>query len=139
MRAVLVGAFAVPVVALWSLRRSLTLVRVAGGSMAPTYADGDRLLVRRTRRVRRGEAVVFRNPVAPPGGVPDPPWLVKRVAATPGDPVPEEVRPAVRAAPGATVPPGSLVVSGDARRSQDSRHFGYVPARDVVGVVLRRL
>ncbi|MGK5556656.1 S26 family signal peptidase [Actinomadura kijaniata] len=71
--------------------------------------------------------------------MPDPSWLVKRAVAVPGDTVPEQVRPAVRAAPGATVPPGSLVVGGDAERSQDSRHFGYVRARDVVGVVLRRL
>ncbi|RFU43514.1 hypothetical protein DZF91_00790 [Actinomadura logoneensis] len=119
------------------LRRRFTMVRVQGGSMAPTYADGDRLLVHRTTRVRTGDAVVFDNPVTPPGHIPDPPWMVKRVTALPGDPVPADVRPAVSADTNTRVPPGHLVVRGDADRSQDSRHFGYVPAASIIGVVLR--
>ncbi|MFI1584581.1 signal peptidase I [Embleya sp. NPDC020630] len=118
-----------------ALRSRLALVRVTGTSMAPTFADGERLLVDRAGAVRRGDVVVFRNPTAALGADRDPRWLVKRVAALPGDPVPAEVRDAVRAANDAVVPAGSLVVRGDAPRSHDSRHFGYVPASTVLGVV----
>ncbi|GAA4634201.1 hypothetical protein GCM10023196_074770 [Actinoallomurus vinaceus] len=121
------------------LRSRLALVRVTGSSMAPTFADGDRLLVRRTVRPRRGDVAVFRNPVAGPDTEPDPPWLVKRVAAVPGDRVPEETLAAVGAARGAVVPPGRLIVRGDAERSLDSRQFGYVSATMVLGTVLRPL
>ncbi|MYV99293.1 hypothetical protein GT354_13560 [Streptomyces sp. SID3343] len=122
----------------WVVRSRFALVRVTGDSMAPTFADGDRLLIRRTRRVGRGEAVVFGNPV--PGfddGAGELRWLVKRVTATPGDPVPADVRERVPAGP--VVPPGALVVRGDGVRSQDSRHFGYVPVSTVLGVVLGRV
>ena len=37
-----------------------------------------------------------------------------------------------------TVPPHCLLVRGDNPRSLDSRHFGYVPTADVLGVALRR-
>jgi signal peptidase I len=111
-------------------RRRLRLVRVHGGSMAPTLADGDRLLVRRTGTVRAGRLVVFRNP-APAA---DPPWLVKRAVATAGEAVPAALRAAV--APDRVVPAGCLLVRGDAERSQDSRHFGYVHTVDVLGVPL---
>ncbi|MER6126416.1 S26 family signal peptidase [Streptomyces sp. NPDC001795] len=120
------------------LRSRIALIRVTGSSMAPAFADGDRLLVRRTTRVRHGDAVVFRNPF--PFGDGDDPlaWLVKRVAALPGDPVPPDVRDIVGAPDGGLVPSGSLVVRGDAARTQDSRHFGYVPESSLLGVVLTR-
>ncbi|WP_439679531.1 S26 family signal peptidase [Embleya sp. MST-111070] len=118
----------------WSVRSRIALIRVTGMSMAPTFVDGERLVVRRAATVRRGDAIVFRNPVRR-GDTDGLRWLVKRVIAVPGDPVPHEVRAAVRAATGAMVPPGSLVVRGDAPRSQDSRHFGYVPTTSVLGVV----
>ncbi|MFE3201703.1 S26 family signal peptidase [Embleya sp. NPDC059237] len=117
-----------------TVRSRIALVRVTGMSMAPTFVDGERLVVRRAATVRRGDAIVFRNPVRL-GDTDELRWLVKRVIAVPGDPVPREVRPAVRATTGAMVPPGSLVVRGDAPRSQDSRHFGYVPTTTVLGVV----
>ncbi|MFF7245227.1 S26 family signal peptidase [Embleya sp. NPDC008237] len=119
----------------WAVRSRLALVRVTGMSMAPTFVDGERLVVRRTTAVRRGDAIVFRNPVRY-GAEDDLRWLVKRVAAVSGDPVPSEVRPAVHAVHGTAVPPGSLVVRGDAVHTQDSRHFGYVPTSTVLGVVL---
>ncbi|MEU6477107.1 S26 family signal peptidase [Streptomyces sp. NPDC047017] len=119
-------------------RSRLALVRVTGSSMAPSFADGDRLLVRRTRRVRRGDAVVFRNPRPSGEGDDRLAWLVKRVGALPGDPVPADVRAAVGAEAGGRVPAGSLVVRGDAARTQDSRHFGYVPEAALLGVVLTR-
>ncbi|MEU0835418.1 S26 family signal peptidase [Streptomyces sp. NPDC005969] len=121
-----------------ALRSRIALIRVTGSSMTPAFTDGDRLLVRRTTRVRRGDAVVFRNPL--PFGDGDDPlaWLVKRVSALPGDPVPPDVRDIVGAPDGGLVPSGSLVVRGDAARTQDSRHFGYVPESSLLGVVLTR-
>ncbi|GAA2026039.1 S26 family signal peptidase [Catenulispora yoronensis] len=119
------------------MRRRYTVITVSGSSMNPTYADGDRLLVRRAsaRRISREQVVVFRMP---PGhrqeGLR---WLVKRAAAVPGDPVPADMH-AVEGL-GALVPPGRLLVRGDNPRSLDSRHFGYVPAGDVLGVAVRPL
>jgi signal peptidase I len=87
------------------LRSHLALIRVTGSSMTPAFADGDRLLVRRTTRVRRGDAVVFRNPVPFGDGDDALAWLVKRVSALPGDAVPPDVREIVGAPDGALVPP----------------------------------
>lgn len=120
------------------LRSRLALIRVTGSSMTPAFADGDRLLVRRTTRVRRGDAVVFRNPVPFGDGDDALAWLIKRVSALPGDAVPPDVREIVGAPDGGLVPPGSLIVRGDAARTQDSRHFGYVPQASLLGVVLTR-
>lgn len=123
--------------------------------MAPTYRSGDVLLVRRRSRCgpRRDEIAVFTHP----GKVPDRPatpdnphWLVKRVVAITGDEVPVEVLPALGRPPGATepasepgnnerVPPDRYVVRGDGEVSFDSRHFGYVPLAETLGVVSRRL
>jgi signal peptidase I len=54
------------------MRRELVLVTVNGLSVAPTYRDGDRLLVRRRRldEVRRGDVVVIEPPDAVPAGAP---------------------------------------------------------------------
>ncbi|MBE3011825.1 hypothetical protein IL992_21860 [Microbispora sp. NEAU-D428] len=129
-------------------RRRFVVVRVAGMSMVPTYQPGDRVLVRRGGRpaLRRGQVVVFRR-LPPdgvgrsgrPAGLRGTPWLIKRVAAMPGDTVPDQVAPGVRAAPGDVVPAGRLVVLGDGPTSRDSRHWGYLPASEVLGVVIRRL
>lgn len=77
--------------------------------------------------------------------------MVKRVVAVHGDRIPDEIRPAVEALGAAealeateaanavtAVPPGYLLVRGDNPKSLDSRHFGYVPATDVLGVSVRR-
>jgi signal peptidase I len=117
------------------LRRRLLLVTVEGRSMTPTYAPGDRLLVRRIpfSALRRGEAVVLRSPGAELPG--EPRYLVKRAAALPGDPVPAGVP-----ADGPVVPDGRLAVLGDnANGSADSRHIGLLSSDAVVGVVLRRM
>ncbi|MFC5181215.1 S26 family signal peptidase [Actinomadura harenae] len=118
-------------------RRRLVVVTVSGPSMEPTFTTGDRVLVLRRRTVRRGDVVVLARPRSVGGrrvgGEPD--WYVKRVAALPGDEVPEDVRPVV---PDLLVPDGQVVVLGDGARSADSRMWGYCPLDGVLGVVVRR-
>ncbi|MEV0597249.1 S26 family signal peptidase [Nonomuraea cavernae] len=126
--------------ALWLwVRRRLVVVTVEGPSMEPALRDGDRVLVRRVPlpEVRTGQVMVARRPSRPgrPGDAG--PWLVKRVVAVGGDPVPAEVRAAVDARDD-RVPHGCLVVLGDNRaRSADSRHWGYITAEHLLGVVHR--
>ncbi|MFG2006483.1 S26 family signal peptidase [Spirillospora sp. NPDC048911] len=125
-------------------RRRLVVVHVTGPSMLPTYRPGDRVLIRRVpaRRLRHGQVVVFEGPregrwrAGPLPGLDADSWMIKRVAALPGDPVPGDVVPAVA---DAVVPDGRLVVIGDGVFSADSRKWGYVPADRVLGVVVRRL
>ncbi|MEV3986981.1 S26 family signal peptidase [Nonomuraea sp. NPDC049758] len=79
------------------------------------------------------------RPVAAREPADEPFRVVKRVTAVPGDPVPREIA-SVPHAPGRVVPDGCLVVLGDnAAASRDSRHFGYVPAEWLLGVVVRRI
>lgn len=67
-------------------------------------------------------------------------WLLKRVVAVPGDPVPRYHVPALRDTPESLVPRGRLVVLGDnPPASLDSRQFGYLPQERLLGVVVRRL
>ncbi|MEU7001807.1 S26 family signal peptidase [Nonomuraea sp. NPDC046570] len=134
--------------ALLVARRLLVVVRVRGSSMVPTLQPGDRVLLRRVpaERLRRGQIVVLES-IGPgqrwgTGPLPDPAaadWLVKRIAAMPGDPVPEEVAVQQGLPAGTVVPPGQLVVLGDGVRSSDSRVWGYVPFDRVLGVMLRAL
>jgi signal peptidase I len=123
-------------------RHALVLITVSGGSMSPTYADGEKLLVRRGghRRPQVGDVVVFRHPqLARAMARPDVDWLVKRVVAVDGDRVPDEIRHAIGGSDAAgAVPSGFLLVRGDNPQSLDSRHFGYVPVADVLGVSVRR-
>jgi signal peptidase I len=73
----------------------------------------------------------------PEPGVPSTlaPWIVKRLVARPGDPVPEAMRAAV---PDETVPDGKFLLIGDnASASTDSRQFGYAHAEYLLGVVIR--
>ncbi|MCP2343475.1 S26 family signal peptidase [Actinomadura rupiterrae] len=126
-------------------RRRLVVVTVEGRSMAPTFQDGDRVLVRRRTLadVRNGDIVVLEPPstgeylAAPPPGADGPArtiWNVKRVAALPGDPIPDGVP-----ADAGTVPPGRLAVFGDNPDSIDSRQRGLYSGERLLGVVLRRL
>jgi signal peptidase I len=137
------------------LRRRYVAVTVRGQSMEPTYQDGEWLLVRRGGQPGRGQVVVTEHPRAAAAvrdpRLPDhlratvavePPhrWLVKRVAAVAGDPVPREQVPALSDVPEHRVPPGKLVLLGDNRRASfDSRRHGYFDAGGVLGVVVRRL
>ncbi|WP_214104542.1 S26 family signal peptidase [Acrocarpospora catenulata] len=145
MQAILLSSLVVVAVAIVA-RRRFVVVRVAGTSMVPTYQPGDRVLVRRGAQaaLRRGQVVVFRR--VEPGGASRPAprlreteWLIKRIAAMPGDRVPDQVTAGVRAAPGDLVPAGRLVVLGDGPTSRDSRDWGYLPVEEVLGVVMRRL
>ncbi|MCB2412219.1 signal peptidase I [Demequina sp. TTPB684] len=127
------------------------LVRVVGGSMAPTFRPSDLLLTRRVGRggrgVGRGEVVVFRH-----GGA----VMIKRVVGVGGDRIaleagkltingdPVDGQPAVRGAYRHTwtVPPGTYFVAGDnAAVSDDSRVWSepFVGAAHVQAVVTRRL
>jgi signal peptidase I len=139
--------------AVWLLRRQLAVVTVSGPSMRPAFQPGDRVLVRRARlgRLRPGSAVLLERPDECRGWItPRPRWpgrsrvlMIKRVAALPGDPVPDLTHPAQAfsrqppASPGHQVPDGTFVVLGDnPGGSYDSRVFGYCPAERLLGVVV---
>ena len=133
-------AAAVPGAALVVLRRQVAIATVAGPSMQPTLQAGDQVLVRRASlaSLRPGQIVVIERPETDgtwSSGPPDWPgggreWLIKRLAAVPGDPD----------AGGNLVPAGQFAVLGDnAAASLDSRSFGYVPAERLLGVMLRPL
>jgi signal peptidase I len=122
-------------VLLW-FRRHYTAVTVCGLSMQPTLHDGDRVLVRRVppARLRVGDVVVARpGQLASSGDR----WLVKRIAALPGDPVPESVSGRVRRS---SVPAGALILLGDnAAVSWDSRTLGLFDVGLLLGRVERTL
>ncbi|MFD0267449.1 S26 family signal peptidase [Streptomyces sp. NPDC127106] len=144
-------------------RRRLAVITVVGASMAPSYRSGDRVLVRRLGPrggggIERGGVVVaaWRPPSGRPPGEPvvtgggprrragERPgarhWMIKRVVAGPGDPVPAGLGPALIADAGKPVPRERFVVLGDnAAHSHDSRHIGYLERGDIIGVVVRRL
>ena len=126
-------------------RRRFVVVTVAGSSMEPALRPGERVLVRRRGpdSFRVGAIVVFREPddddrprTASPG-IASPRWAIKRIAALPGGAVPDSVRSAVGGID--VVPPGMLVVLGDAVRSGDSRQWGFIPAGQALGLVIRKL
>ncbi|MEE4591205.1 S26 family signal peptidase [Streptomyces sp. DSM 41524] len=135
------------------LRRTLVVVTVRGGSMEPTYRDGERVLVRRGGRCAVGQVVVVRQE---DDGLPPPApnqavaatgtgtgrtaeeWMIKRVAAVAGDRPPPGALPEPYATAGGSVPPGALVLLGDnTHNSYDSREAGYFPTTHVLGAVLR--
>jgi signal peptidase I len=121
-------------------RRRFVVVMVTGVSMQPTLRPGDRVLVRRRGPdpLRIGAIVVFREPDRGIGlGLPGERWVIKRIAALPGCAVPDAVRPAVEGAE--AVPPDMLVVLGDGVLSGDSRQWGFIPADQALGVVIRKL
>jgi len=89
---------------------------VDGPSMEPAYRPGDRLIVNRLAYLRRppviGDVVVLRDPDD------DSRLLIKRVASPDGD-----------GAPGAHV----WLLGDNAAESRDSRVFGYIDRRRIVG------
>jgi signal peptidase I len=142
------GAVAVAVLLVAVLRRRLVVVDVDGISMLPTIEPGDRVIVRRASidMLRRGQLVVVERPRREGGWVWPPlakriverEWMIKRVAALPGDAVPPDVAVQAPKLAGPAVPPGCLLLLGDnAEASVDSRDIGYVPAERLLGIVLR--
>jgi signal peptidase I len=131
------------------------VARVEGQSMAPTLADQDRLIVNKLAyRIgipRRGDIVMLYYPINPDKS------FVKRVIAEEGDTVriadgrvyvndvpmqDDFVLPEYRSHDdyGPTVvPEGYYFVMGDHRNnSSDSRHWGYVPKKYIIGKVQLR-
>jgi signal peptidase I len=148
VRQVLVLPAAITVVAailgVWRLRRGWAVITVEGPSMEPTFYEGDRVVVRRTPppAVSSGDVVVVdKGGVDPTRRYParrigdDRQWMIKRVRAVAGDPVPDGIPVA-----DAVVPEGRLVLLGDnGSASFDSRVAGYFPAELLFGVVVRRM
>ncbi|EXG82378.1 S26 family signal peptidase [Cryptosporangium arvum] len=126
--------------AVW-VRRNLVVVRVTGFSMEPTYRSGDRVLVRRCHvsAVRAGQVIVILagKRLGGPPPIDDPFWVIKRVAAAPGDPVPRTRVPALGAVAEDVVPDDCLVVLGDNPAGTDSRQFGYFAGGNLLGAVVR--
>jgi signal peptidase I len=131
-----------------AVRRRFAVVTVTGDSMMPALLPGDRVLVRRTRigRLHPGQVVVAEMP-GKDGGWTTPArgpasrreWMIKRLAAGPGDPRPTDSLPPTADPAGRLVPPGKFVVLGDNPDwSHDSRHLGYIPGERLFGVVVRR-
>lgn len=147
--AIIVGALAVAfVVKTWLFQAFY----IPSESMMPTLAPNDRVLVNKLvhdlRDVRRGELVVFRSPQ--PDGIEERD-LIKRVVAIAGDTVEGRdgqvlvngvalvesyLGPGVTTSPFelTTVPADHIWVMGDNRpNSKDSRFFGALPERLVIG------
>lgn len=121
-------------------RRTRVLVTVDGDSMSPTFHDGQRLLLRRTRTAKLETGTVVAIAPTRADGSTDREgrlWLVKRVAAAPGDPIPTGV-PALANRAGEPVPAGFMVILGDnPAHSHDSRQEGLIDIARLRGVLLR--
>lgn len=128
---------------------------IPSGSMIPTLEPGDRVMVLKAwefipgTTYKRGDIIVFRFPVDPKRD------FVKRLIGLPGERVQivdgrvfidsrEIAEPYVRFPDNFNmdeilVPPGQLFCLGDNRgNSQDSRFWGFVPAKFVHGPVIFR-
>lgn len=130
------------------IRRTLVVISVSGPSMQPALRDGDRLLARRAvgSLPAPGELVIFAPlmedgrpvPVSTPRG--GRLWLVKRLVAGPGQPVPAGFDPALRELTDQPVPAGFMVVVGDnLAESVDSRQEGFVAVERIRARVVRQL
>ena len=131
---------------------ALSVLRVSSGSMSPTAAPGDWILVQRMSVgavdwARRNDVAVFYFPSGSRH------LAIKRVVGLPGDtvltgstlvtvngrPIPALTARGAAALPSSSraIPPDALFLLGDnTAASIDSRWFGPVPARDVFGRVL---
>ena len=154
MTAPLLLALALVVATYWTTF-VFQVARVEGQAMAPTLNDQDRLIVSKMtyhwRDPRRGDIVMLRYPRKPEKS------FVKRVVAEEGDEVriaggrvycndvvldepfiPAEFRSHDNWGP-QVVPEGYYFVLGDRRNnSADSRHWGYVPKKYILGRVRYR-
>ena len=94
------------------------LIRVRGGSMYPTYRDGDILLIRPMKEYHPlphpGDMIVARHPFLPRR------WIIKQVHAI--------------------LPDGRIEIRGiNAIESSDSRSYGPISPTHLVGTVTIRL
>lgn len=122
------------------VRRRYVVVYVSGSSMLPTLQSGDRVLVRRVSgtALRSGDLAVV-EPLRSSDVPPVPRWIIKRVAAVPGDPEPSFL-PSWSRRPDGIVPAGRIALLGDnAAASADSRRMGLFPADQILGVVVRKV
>jgi nickel-type superoxide dismutase maturation protease len=92
--------------------RCFDRVQVSGSSMAPTLQPGDRLVVWRTRSVHPGDIVAAADPRQPERTV------LKRVTSVD--------------------PEGVFLLGDNPGQSTDSRQFGRVPIKSLVGKALYR-
>lgn len=134
--------------------------KVSGLSMYPTFHDGDYILTDkisyRFNNPQRGDVIVLKNPRDENQD------FIKRVLALPGDTIKVEnnnvyinnqpvneyyLPPGVSTNAGAYLTEGTVVsvapdqffVLGDNRNhSSDSREWGYVPRKDIIGKVFLR-
>lgn len=140
-----VGLLAAVAGVAWWLRRSLVQVTIDGDSMAPNLVDGQTVLLRRNRsvRVNRGDVVAMAPefietavPVSEGDRSGGRLWIVKRVAAAPGDPIPPGLGVLAERA-GEPVPDGHLVLLGDnPDHSHDSRQDGLVDLDRLRGKII---
>jgi len=132
---------------------------VDGSSMVPNFQDGDYLIIDeltfRFREPQRGEVIVFKFPQNEAS------YFIKRIIGLPGDTVqvknglvsvfnqenPEGIQLSenylISKTPGdiqMTLQAGEYFVLGDNRTmSYDSRSWGVLPAKEIVGLVRLRL
>ena len=141
---------------MWSVRTFVVqYARVEGGAMSPTLNDQERLIVDKSlyrwQVPRRGDVAMLYYPLNPDK------MFVKRVIAEEGDQirivggqvytndvplddehVPTEYRSHEDFGP-QVVPQGYYFVMGDHRNnSSDSRHWGFVPRKSIIGKVVFR-
>ena len=144
----------VAVLVLLAVRLVAEPMRVSSDSMAPTYSEGDEVLVEKlspgTRDPERGAVVVFRRPDSDE-------LMIKRVVALgdqtvairdgvltvdgqhPTEPYVDRIVAGSYFGP-VRVPAGAVFVLGDKRLgSVDSRTFGAVPIDAVIGRVVLRI
>lgn len=141
-------------------------VRVGSASMAPTIQTGERLVTLSPRKARRGSLVLLYSPVYSvrsrffPVKAENSPWIIRTVAAAPGDTVvlrasdvlvftplderivienastvPEELFPGERQY---HLREGEIFVLADDDRYVDSREWGPVPTSSIFGRVILR-
>jgi signal peptidase I len=90
--------------------------------------------------IRSGQVVVLA--AGNPAGTPPldyPLWMIKRLAAAPGEPVPRGTVPLLASAPDQIVPDARMVVLADNPTGSDSRQLGYFHTANLLGVVVGRL
>lgn len=146
LRTILEPILAAVVLAL-IVRSTVRLYAIPSGSMQPTLNAGDHIVVipYRSDRPARGDVVVFRSPQRPSE------WMVKRVIAAPGDLVESRLgrvrvggytlaEPYVRrqgstdsVAPQLVAADSYFVLGDDRDNSLDSRHWGVLPRKLIVG------